>query len=424
MLDIKDIRENPELYKKGLAKKNAAGQIDKLLEIDSERREKITKADDLKALRNRVSKEIGELKRKGQDARDKIEEMQEVAADIKELDNRIAELESERDKLLIALPNLPHESVKAGESEEDNELVRKWGTKSEFDFELKDHLDLGEYLDILDFQRAAKISGTGFPLYKNEGARLERALINFMLDFHVEKHGYKEVFPPFMVNREAATGTGQLPKLEEDMYNTKEDDFFLIPTAEVPVTNIHRDEIIPEKELPIKYTAYSACFRREAGSYGQETRGLSRVHQFNKVEMVRFVTPDKSYQVLEDLLQDAEDVLQALGLHYRILNLCSADLSFAAAKCYDIEVWAPASEKYFEVSSVSNFEDFQARRASIRYRRKSDNQVDFLHTLNGSGLATPRLMIALLEQYQTSDGNIVIPKALHSYTGFTKINKY
>jgi seryl-tRNA synthetase len=424
MLDIKDIRENPESYKKGLAKKNAAGQIDKLLKIDSERREKITKADDLKALRNRVSKEIGELKRKGQDARDKIEEMQKVAADIKELDNRIAELESERDKLLISLPNLPHESVKAGESEEDNELVGKWGTKSEFDFELKDHLDLGEYLDILDFQRAAKISGTGFPLYKNEGARLERALINFMLDFHVEKHGYKEIFPPFMVNREAATGTGQLPKLEEDMYNTKEDDFFLIPTAEVPVTNIHRDEIIPEKELPIKYTAYSACFRREAGSYGQETRGLSRVHQFNKVEMVRFVTPDKSYQVFEDLLQDAEDVLQALGLHYRILNLCSADLSFAAAKCYDIEVWAPASKKYFEVSSVSNFEDFQARRASIRYRRKSDNQVDFLHTLNGSGLATPRLMIALLEQYQTSDGNIVIPKALHSYTGFTKINKY
>jgi len=424
MLDIKDIRENPELYKKGLAKKNAAGQIDDLLEIDSKRREKITKADDLKALRNRVSKEIGELKRKGKDARDKIEEMQKVAADIKDLDNQIAELDSERDKLLIFLPNLPHESVKAGDSEEDNEMIREWGAKSEFDFELKDHLDLGEYLDILDFQRAAKFSGTGFPLYKNEGARLERALINFMLDFHVEKHGYKEIFPPFMVNREAATGTGQLPKLEEDMYNTKGDDFFLIPTAEVPVTNIHRDEIIPEKELPIKYTAYSACFRREAGSYGKETRGLSRVHQFNKVEMVRFVTPENSYQVLEDLLQDAEEVLQALGLHYRILNLCSADLSFAAAKCYDIEVWAPASEKYFEVSSVSNFEDFQARRSSIKYRRKSDNQVNFLHTLNGSGLATPRLMIALLEQYQTSDGNIVIPKALHSYTGFTKIDKY
>lgn len=424
MLNIKDIRKDPEKYKKGLAKKGADGSIEKLLKIDAERREKITKADELKAIRNNVSKKIGNLKREGKSARDKIQEMQDVASEIKELDNSVAELETKRDNLLITLPNLPHNSVKVGDSEEDNKFIRDWGAKKEFDFEVKDHLDLGEYLDILDFQRAAKFAGTGFPLYKKEGARLERALINFMLDFHQEKHDYTEVFPPFLVNREAATGTGQLPKLEEDMYNTREDDFFLIPTAEVPVTNIHRDEIIPEKELPIKYTAYSACFRREAGSYGKETRGLSRVHQFNKVEMVQFVTPDSSYDMHEKLLKDAEDILQALGLHYRIVSLCSGDLSFAAAKCYDIEVWAPASKKYFEVSSVSNFEDFQARRASIKYRRKSDNQVDFVHTLNGSGVATPRLMIALLEQYQTTDGNIVIPEVLHPYTGFNKINKY
>lgn len=424
MLDIKDIRENPEKYKKGLAKKGVRGDIDRLLKLDSIRRDQITEADKLKAIRNKVSKAIGELKRAGQDAQEKIEEMRDVSEDIKNLDENIAKLETQRDQILISLPNLPHDSVVVGESEEDNRFVKDWGEKKDFEFELKDHLDIGEYLDILDFKRAAKFSGAGFPLYKKEGAKLERALINFMLDYHTNKHDYDEVFPPFMVNRSAARGTGQLPKLEEDMYNTTEDDLFLIPTSEVPVTNIHRDEIIPEKNLPIKYTAYSACFRREAGSYGKETRGLSRVHQFNKVEMVRFVTPEKSYQIHEELLQDAEEILQALGLHYRVVELCTADLSFAAAKCYDLEVWAPASKKYFEVSSVSNFEDFQARRSSIRYRRKSDNQVDFLHTLNGSGVATPRLMIALLEQYQTRDGNIVIPEVLHSYTGFTKINKY
>ncbi|HMA62579.1 MAG TPA: serine--tRNA ligase [bacterium] len=424
MLDIKDIRKNPEKYKNGLAKKNVVGQVEKLLELDKQRREKITRADQLKAVRNKVSKEIGELKREGQSAEDKIQEMRKVADEIKELDNEVADLETERDQLLISLPNIPHKAVPAGETEEDNQFVKDWGEKSRFDFDIKDHLDLGEDLDILDFQRAAKFSGTGFPLYKKEGAALERALINYMLQFHTNKHGYDEIFPPFLVNRDAATGTGQLPKLEEDMYNTTDDDLFLIPTAEVPVTNIHREEIIPEKELPIKYTAYSACFRREAGSYGKETRGLSRLHQFNKVEMVQFVKPEDSYQVHEKLLQDAEDILQALGLHYRVVNLCCGDLSFAAAKCYDIEVWAPGSEKFYEVSSISNFEDFQARRASIRYRRKSDNQVDFLHTLNGSGLATPRLMIALMEQYQTRDGNIIIPKALHPFTGFTKISKY
>ena len=423
MLDIKDIRKNPQKYRDGLKKKGAEDKVDKVLELDRERRNKITKADELKALRNRVSEEIGELKRNGEDAEDKINEMRKVSEKISELDDHISEVEDKRDNILIKLPNLPHESVVVGEREEDNKFIKDWGDKLEAGFELKDHLVLGEYQDILDFDRGAKISGSGFPLYKNEGARLERALVNYMLDFHVED-GYQEIFPPFLVTRDAATGTGQLPKLEEDMYNTKEDDLFLIPTAEVPVTNIHREEIIPEKDLPIKYAAYSGCFRREAGSYGKDTRGLSRLHQFNKVEMVQFVRPENSYEFHEKLLERAESVLQKLGLHYRVVNLCTGDLSFAAAKCYDIEVWAPGSEKYFEVSSVSNFEDFQARRASIRYRRSDNNEVAHLHTLNGSGLATPRLMIALMEKYQTKDGNILIPKPLQSYTGFKKIEKY
>ena len=423
MLDIKDIRKNPQKYRDGLKKKGAEDKVDKVLELDRERRNKITKADELKALRNRVSEEIGELKRNGEDAEDKINEMRKVSEKISELDDHISEVEDKRDNILIKLPNLPHESVVVGEREEDNKFIKDWGDKLEAGFELKDHLVLGEYQDILDFDRGAKISGSGFPLYKNEGARLERALVNYMLDFHVED-GYQEIFPPFLVTRDAATGTGQLPKLEEDMYNTKEDDLFLIPTAEVPVTNIHREEIIPEKDLPIKYAAYSGCFRREAGSYGKDTRGLSRLHQFNKVEMVQFVRPENSYEFHEKLLERAESVLQKLGLHYRVVNLCTGDLSFAAAKCYDIEVWAPGSEKYFEVSSVSNFEDFQARRASIRYRRADNNEVAHLHTLNGSGLATPRLMIALMEKYQTEDGNILIPKPLQSYTGFKKIEKY
>jgi len=423
MLDIKDIRKNPQKYRDGLKKKGAEDKVDKVLELDRERRNKITKADELKALRNRVSEEIGELKRNGEDAEDKINEMRKVSEKISELDDHISEVEDKRDNILIKLPNLPHESVVVGEREEDNKFIKDWGDKLEAGFELKDHLVLGEYQDILDFDRGAKISGSGFPLYKNEGARLERALVNYMLDFHVED-GYQEIFPPFLVTRDAATGTGQLPKLEEDMYNTKEDDLFLIPTAEVPVTNIHREEIIPEKDLPIKYAAYSGCFRREAGSYGKDTRGLSRLHQFNKVEMVQFVRPENSYEFHEKLLERAESVLQKLGLHYRVVNLCTGDLSFAADKCYDIEVWAPGSEKYFEVSSVSNFEDFQARRASIRYRRSDNNEVAHLHTLNGSGLATPRLMIALMEKYQTKDGNILIPKPLQSYTGFKKIEKY
>lgn len=423
MLDIKKLRENPELFRQGLKAKKAEAKLDEILANDEKRRNLITEVDQKKALRNAVSKEIGDLKRSKQDASDKIQEMQDVSKTIKEMDTQIAELEEQVNGILVALPNLPHESVAVGYSEDDNVEVSTWCQKPAYDYELKDHLDIAENLDILDMQRGAKISGSGFPLYMRKGARLERALINFMLDFHTEKHNYEEVYPPFLVNRDSAFGTGQLPKMEEDMYLCNADDLFLIPTAEVPVTNIHRDEIMQEKDLPKKYAAFSGCFRREAGSYGKDTRGLSRLHQFNKVEMVQFTSPEESYDIHEKLLKDAEDILQALGLHYRVLSLCSGDLSFAAAKCYDIEVWAPGSDKYFEVSSVSNFEDFQARRANIRYRRESDKKVDFVHTLNGSGVATPRLVLALLETYQQEDGSVIIPEALRSYTGFDKIEK-
>ena len=421
MLDIKKIRKNPEYFKKGLQAKNNGDNIEALLELDQQRRSVVSQSDELKGIRNRVSAEIAQLKKAKQPADDKISEMKKVGQEIKNLDHQIKSIDEQLNDIMITLPNLPHESVIAGKSPEDNEFVREWGKKPQYDYKLNDHLDLAEKLDILDFQRGAKVSGSGFPIYKAAGARLERAFINFMLDMHTEEHGYQEIFPPFMTNRESTFGTGQLPKLEEDMYRDNVDDLFLIPTAEVPVTNIHRDEIIPENRLPIQYTAYSACFRREAGSYGKDTRGLSRVHQFNKVEMVRFTQPENSYAAHEELLHDAEDVLQALNLHYRIVSLCSGDLSFAAAKCYDIEIWAPGSQKYFEVSSVSNFEDFQARRANIRYRRASDGKVSYIHTLNGSGVATPRLMIAFLETYQTDEGTIIIPEILQPYTGFKQI---
>jgi len=423
MLDIKKLRENPELFRKGLKAKKAEAKLDEILANDEKRRNLVTEANDLKAVRNKVSKEIGDLKKNKEDASGKIQEMQEVGKKIKAMDNQITELEEQLTGILVTLPNLPHETTPIGFSEEENVEVSTWGEKPSFDYELKDHLDVAENLAILDMQRGAKISGSGFPLFMGKGARLERALINFMLDFHVDKHNYTEVYPPFLVNRESAFGTGQLPKMEEDMYLCNADDLFLIPTAEVPVTNIHRDEIMKEKDLPKKYAAFSGCFRREAGSYGKDTRGLSRLHQFNKVEMVQFTKPEESYEVHERLLKDAEDILQALGLHYRVLSLCSSDLSFAAAKCYDIEVWAPGSDKYFEVSSVSNFEDFQARRANIRFRRESDQKVNFVHTLNGSGVATPRLVIAILETYQQADGSVIVPEALRPYMGVDKIEK-
>ncbi|HCK98730.1 MAG TPA: serine--tRNA ligase [Candidatus Marinimicrobia bacterium] len=421
MLDIKRIRQEPELFRKGLEAKNGGEKLNNLLELDQQRRNIVTRSDELKALRNRVSGEIAQLKKTKQPAEDKIQEMKEVGAGIKSLDEEIRQIEERLNEILITLPNIPHESVKIGRSAEENVLVKEWGQQPQYDYDLKDHLDLANDLGILDFHRSAKISGSGFPLYVGDGARLERAFINFMLDFHIDRHGYKEIFPPYLVSRDSAFGTGQLPKLEDDMYLDTTDDLFLVPTAEIPVTNIHRDEILPENQLPVKYVAYSACFRREAGSYGKDTRGLSRVHQFNKVEMVRFSAPEVSYLAHEELLNDAEEILQALNLHYRVVSLCSGDLSFAAAKCYDIEIWAPGSRKYFEVSSVSNFEDFQARRANIRYRRAADGKVSYLHTLNGSGVATPRLMIAFLETYQTDEGTIVIPEILQPYTRFKMI---
>jgi seryl-tRNA synthetase len=318
---------------------------------------------------------------------------------------------------------VPSETVPTGISEDDNVEMYKWGEKPEFDFPIKDHYTIGHDLGLFDFNRGSKITGSGFPLYTGKGAKLERALINFMLDFHVEKHGYKEIFPPFLVNRDSTAGTGQLPKLEDDMYYCGVDDLFLIPTAEVPVTNIYKNEILKNDELPIYLTAYSACFRREAGSYGKDTRGFQRVHQFNKVEMVKFTTPESSYDELETLLKNAEEILQALEIHYRVIELCTADLSFASAKTYDIEVWSPAQEKYLEVSSCSNFEDFQARRIGIRYRRKSDGKVDFVHTLNGSGVATPRLLISILEAYQNDDGSVSVPAALQPYMNIDLLKK-
>jgi len=347
--------------------------------------------------------------------------MQSVSKQIKESDLKISELTEKIHNILFTMPNIPDEAAPVGKSEDDNIEIRQWGNKPEFDFPIKDHLTIGENLNLFDFKRGAKISGSGFPLYTGKGAKLERSMINFMLDFHVEKHGYTEVFPPFLVNRDSTAGTGQLPKLEDDMYHCEVDDLFLIPTAEVPVTNIHKNEILKNDDLPISYTAYSACFRREAGSHGKDTRGFQRLHQFNKVEMVRFVEPETSKDMLDRLLLDAEEVLQAFGLHYRILDLCTGDLSFASAKTFDIEVWSPGQNKYLEVSSCSNFADFQARRIGIRYRRKSDSKVDFVHTLNGSGVATPRLLIALLEAFQTKDGGVKIPEVLIPYTGFSEI---
>lgn len=415
MHDLKHIRQNPELYSEGLKKKGHDGDLSKLLKMDEEWRSLLEETDALKAERNTVSQQIAELKREKKDASDMIARMQNVAGRIKEYDHKLNELTAGMNDFIFPLPNLPHKSAPVGKNETENTFVREWGDKPEFDFEIKDHFDLGKDLGLFDFQRGSKISGSGFPLYTGAGAKLERAMINFMLDMHIEKHGYAEVLPPFLTTRESTAGTGQLPKLEDDMYHCGVDDLFLIPTSEVPVTNIYRNEILSGDMLPIYHTAFSACFRREAGSYGKDTRGFQRLHQFNKVEMVKFVDPETSYDELETLVVNAEDVLQAFGLHYRIIELCTGDLSFAAAKCYDIEVWSPADQKYLEVSSCSNFEDFQARRIGIRFRREKGAAVEFIHTLNGSGVATPRLLIALLEAYQTDEGSVIVPEVLRPY---------
>jgi seryl-tRNA synthetase len=422
MLDLKFIRENPEVVRQGIKKKNEKDNIDQLLELDEKRREIIKNVESQKALKNQASSEVAKLKKEGKDASEIISKMKSVSDEITKLDHDLSQVDLHLKEILLTVPNLPHESVPIGSDPSFNVEIRRWVPEGH-NYEIEnnnylDHLALGKKLRILDFERAAKISGSGFPLYIGKGATLERALLNFMIDIHIEKHGYQEVFPPFLVNRASMISTGQIPKMEEDMYRCDADDLFPIPTAEVPITNIYRDEMLKEEELPIKYVGYSACFRREAGSYGKDTKGFLRVHQFNKIEMVKFVKPEDSYNELELLVIDAENVLKELKIPYRIVMLCTGDLSFAAAMCYDIEVWAPIEQKYLEASSCSNFVDFQARRANIRFKRKAGGKPEFVHTLNGSGLATSRLMVAIMENYQTPEGKLIVPKVLQKYTGF------
>ncbi len=415
MLDINFIRNNPDKVKQAIDHKHEnASNVDQILELDTQRRSLIHACEQLKNKRNEKSKEVSELKKNGHDASRIIEETKKIGDDVKSLEEKLKELEPQITNLLLRVPNIPAADVPIGKDASDNVIVKTWGQRKTFDFNPLPHWELGRMLNILDMERSSKISGSGFILLKGLGAKLERALYCFMLDLHTREHGYTELLPPFLVNRTSMTGTGQLPKLEEDMYRTAADDLFLVPTAEVPVTNIHRDEILSYKDLPIYYTAYTPCFRREAGSYGKDTRGIIRVHQFNKVELVKLVRPETSYTELESLLANAEKVLQLLGLEYRVAKLSTGDMSFAAAKCYDIEVWAPGLDKFLEVSSCSNFEDFQARRINIRFRDE-DGKLRFVHTLNGSGLALPRTVIAILETYQQQDGTIIIPEVLQPY---------
>ncbi len=421
MISIRDFRKRPELFKKLLALKSDDSDVDQLLVLDEASRKLQTEVNHLQAERNSASKAIGLAKKAGKDASDAIKQTRKLGDRLKEIESKFQKIDKKLNDLLYQTPNPPHESSPKGSDENDNVEIRTWGEKPTFSFQPKAHLEIGDNLALLDFQRGAKLSGSGFPLYTGIGAKLERALINSMIDHHATEYGFKELYPPVLMRKESMVTTGQLPKFEEDMYHTEVDNLYLAPTAEVPVTNIHRDEILDEADLPIYYVAYSPCFRRESGSYGKDTRGLLRVHQFNKVELVKFTTPDSSYQELEDLTLQAESILKKFGLHYRVVELCTGDLSFAAAKCYDIELWAPGEQKWLEVSSCSNFESFQARRGNIRYRRTADNKVDFLHTLNGSGVATPRLMIALLETYQTKEGSIKFPDEVAGFLGIQEI---
>ncbi|MDI6784023.1 MAG: serine--tRNA ligase [bacterium] len=415
MLDIKFIKENIEFVRAGVANKNQTVDLDAVLALDEQRRKLLTEVESLKALRNRTSEEIAVLKREKKDAAEKIEAMRQVSDKIKVLDGTVRETEEKLLQVLLTIPNIPHPSTPLGKDEKDNIEVRRWGQVPQFGFDPLPHWELGELHDILDMPRGAKITGTRFPLYKGLGAKLERTLINFMLDLHTTQHGYKEIFPPILVNKESMTGTGQLPKLELEMFKCEADGYYLIPTAEVPVTNMHRDEILDGDILPIYYTAFTPCFRREAGAAGKDTRGLIRNHQFNKVELVKFVKPEESYTELEKLVANAEKVLQLLNLPYRVVSLCSADLSFSAAKCYDIEVWIPSSGTYREISSCSNFEDFQARRANIKFRRTAKSKLEYVHTLNGSGLAVGRTLVAIVENFQQADRSILIPEVLRPY---------
>lgn len=417
MLNIELIRNEPERVKAGVKAKKTEIDIDAIAALDTRNRALRAERDKLRNEQTTKSKLIPEAKKNGEDIAPIVQEMNRLKARVQELEEETKELHHRIQNELLYIPNLPSDTTPIGYTDEDNVEVRSWGESRAFGFKPKPHWDLCTALRIVDFERATKISGAGFGLYMGDGARLERALISYMLDLHTREHGYLEVFPPFVVNRDSMTGTGQLPKMENDMYHMPADDLFLIPTAEVPVTNIHRDEILKAEDLPIYYQAYTPCFRREAGAAGRDTRGLIRVHQFDKVEMVKFVTPETSYAELETLLSNAEDVLQSLGLNYRIIELCSGDISFAAAKCYDIELWAPGVEQWLEVSSCSNFEDFQARRMNIRYRSTGEKGTRFVHTLNGSGVALARLFVAIVENYQQEDGSIALPEPLQPYMG-------
>ncbi|MBI4842804.1 MAG: serine--tRNA ligase [Nitrospirae bacterium] len=421
MLDVKLVRENTDKVIEALKKRSENTAIlDKFLAIESRRREVLKAVEDDRQKRNKLSQEIGRLKKEGGDASPLLEEAKIISENSAFKEAELRELEALAKDELLLIPNIPHESVPAGKDETENVELRRWGVIPEFSFEPKNHWEIGERLGILDFERAGRISGARFVLYKGAGAALERALINFMLDLHTKEHGYTEVIPPLLVNRESMTGTGQLPKFEEDLFRLAEDDekrLLLIPTAEVPVTNMHREEILAGESLPLYYTAYTPCFRREAGSYGKDTRGLIRQHQFNKVELVKFVKPGNSYEELERLTADAEDVLKRLGIPYRVVALCAGDLGFSSAKTYDIEVWFPAQQKFREISSCSNFEDFQARRADIRFKTEGKKGTEFIHTLNGSGLAVGRTFAAILENFQQEDGSVIIPDALRPYIG-------
>jgi seryl-tRNA synthetase len=417
MLDIKFIRTNPQLVKEALSKRKETVDIDGLLALDEQRRGLLLEAEQLKNKKNTVSQQIPRMKREGQDTGPLLDEMKKVSQQIKDLDERIKGIDDDIYEIMMNIPNIPHSSVPVGQTEDDNVEVRCWGQPTAFDYTPKAHWDIGEDLGILDFSRAAKITGARFTVYKGLGAKLERALISFMLDVHTGDHGYTEILPPYMVHRRSMEGTGQLPKFEDDAFKVSDTEYFLIPTAEVPVTNLYRDEILDGNMLPIKHVAYSACFRAEAGSAGRDTRGLIRQHQFNKVELVKFVKPDTSYDELEKLTNDAERVLQLLGLPYRVSMMCTGDLGFTAAKKYDLEVWMPSYNRYVEISSCSNFEDFQARRANIKFRSSPKEKAQYVHTLNGSGVAIGRTVAAILENYQQEDGSVKIPEKLVPYMG-------
>jgi len=416
MLDLKFIRENPQAVKAGLAAKGAAVDLDGLLKLDAGRRQLIVQSDELKAKKNTANDDISRLIKLKQDPKATIASMKAIATEIDALAPKVKALDEQIQNILLGIPNIPHHSVPQG-GPDANKVIATWGEKPVFAFKPRTHMEIAESLDIIDFKRGTKLSGSNFILYKNLGARLERALYNFMLDVHTSQHGYVEMAPPVLVNAASMTTTGQLPKMKEDMYYLPGDDLYLVPTAEVPVTNIHRDEMLNEEDLPLYYTAYTPCFRREAGSYGKDTRGLVRIHQFDKVELVKFVSPQTSYQELESLLGNARRIFEILKIPYRVLMLASKDLSFAAAKCYDIEVYAGGLDKWLEASSCSNFEDFQARRGNISYKGRDGKKKGFVHTLNGSGVALPRTMVAILENYQTSDGDVIVPEALRPYLG-------